>query len=151
MESYLEFLPLAQANKGRKIDTGFRSFNPSIGIPIFERLTDDLKTTFDLKFIFTHQQARQFDLWVKHRLNNGSDWFKIPIGIGGSGIQEQVVHFIEMPQITNQTQLTIEYSARVVVKQLKNSDDDHVSEILDYPSETWITLDLITNFNARRQ
>ncbi|STR94771.1 Uncharacterised protein [Hafnia alvei] len=55
---YPDWLPLAQkSDKSPATDTGFRTDQPLVGAPIFQKLTDDLKTSFSLKWIFTFHTA----------------------------------------------------------------------------------------------
>jgi hypothetical protein len=43
---YPDWLPLAQKGKSPTTDTGFRVDQPTVGAPVFQKLTDDLKTSF---------------------------------------------------------------------------------------------------------
>lgn len=82
---YPDWLSLPQkANKSRTIDAGFRTDQPAVGAPIFQRLTDDLKTTWSLTWIFTLQEDRAFEQWYRspRYLDNGNQWFTMLCNLG---------------------------------------------------------------------
>jgi hypothetical protein len=58
---YPDWLPLAQkASKNMTLDTGFQTDQPAVGPAIFENLTDDLKVTWSLTWIFTLARSAHF-------------------------------------------------------------------------------------------
>jgi hypothetical protein len=61
-----DWLPLAQkASKNMTLDTGFQTDQPAVGPAIFQNLTDDLKVTWSLTWIFTLAQERAFQQWLR--------------------------------------------------------------------------------------
>jgi hypothetical protein len=101
---YPDWLPLAQkASKNMTLDTGFQTDQPAVGPAIFENLTDDLKVTWSLTWIFTLAQERAFQQWLRspNYLNRGLNWFRMNINLGGSGLQLQELHFTQMPVQTS--------------------------------------------------
>lgn len=99
---YPDWLPLAQkSNKNVTSDTGFRTDQPQVGAPIFQKLTDDLKSSFSLTWIFTRDQHRAFYQWLRspNYLDNGNQWFsmRLSTGTGDSGLEVQELHFTAYP------------------------------------------------------
>lgn len=95
---YPDWLPLAQkSDKSPATDTGFRTDQPLVGAPIFQKLTDDLKTSFSLKWIFTFTQHRAFMQWLRspNYLDNCNQWFSMRLnnGTGDTGLEVQELHF----------------------------------------------------------
>lgn len=93
---YPDWLPLAQkASKNMTLDTGFQTDQPAVGPAIFQNLTDDLKVTRSLTWIFTLAEDRAFQQWLRspNYLHGGIYWFRMPINLGGSGLQVQELHF----------------------------------------------------------
>ncbi|MCW2488887.1 hypothetical protein J5069_23700, partial [Candidatus Symbiopectobacterium sp. NZEC127] len=84
--AYPDWLPLAQkSNKNWRRDTGFRTDNPQVGAPIFQKLTDDLKDTMALTWILNRDQHRACTQWLKSAkyLDNCVIWFSMPMSSGG--------------------------------------------------------------------
>lgn len=89
---YPDWLPLAQkASKNMTLDTGFQTDQPAVGPAIFQNLTDDVKVTWSLTWIFTLAEERAFQQWLRspNYLNRGLNWFRMNINLGGSGLQLQ--------------------------------------------------------------
>lgn len=100
---YPDWLPLAQKpGKNMTLDTGFQTDQPSVGPAIFQNLTDDLKVTWSLTWIFTLDQERAFQQWLRspNYLNRGVNWFRMRVNLGGSGLQLQELHFRFRPVST---------------------------------------------------
>lgn len=134
---YPDWLPLAQkSNKNATTDTGFRVDQPQVGAPVFQPLTDDLKTTFSLTWIFDKYQHRAFMQWVRspNYLNNGNQWFTMMIstGTGDTGIEEQEFHFTAYP-IWNQNGSLFTWTGNVVCRELKSSDDGFDDILIELP------------------
>ena len=85
------------------LDTGFQTDQPAVGPAIFENQTDDLKVTRSLTWIFTLAEERAFQQWLRspNYLNRGLNWFRMNINLGGSGLQQQELHFTQMPVQTS--------------------------------------------------
>jgi len=144
---YPDWLPLAQKPKTPKPDTGFRTDLPQVGAPIFQRLTDDLKTGFSLTWIFTRDQHRAFMQWVRSPLylDNGNQWFNMPVGIGSGDngqAEMQELHFIAQPTWT-QSGSIFTWSGDVICRKLNNSDDQYADVIVEFPPGTGGFLDVI--------
>lgn len=144
---YPDWLPLAQKSKTPTTDTGFRTDLPQVGAPIFQKLTDDLKTGFSLTWIFTMAEHRAFMQWLRspNYLDNGNQWFTMPVGIGsGSDGQAEVqeLHFTAWPT-WNQSGSVFTWTGSVVTRKLKNSDDDYDDIIIELPPPWANWLDII--------
>ncbi|HEJ7996885.1 TPA: hypothetical protein SMI16_002314, partial [Serratia liquefaciens] len=116
---YPDWLSLPQkANKSRTIDAGFRTDQPAVGAPIFQRLTDDLKTTWSLNWIFTLQEDRAFEQWYRspRYLDNGNQWFGMLCNLGGSGLQMQELHFVAPPVQTSINGNTTTWTGNVITR-----------------------------------
>lgn len=147
---YPDWLPLAQkANKNRSSDVGFRTDQPAVGAPIYQKLTDDLKTTWTLTWLFQRGEDRAFEQWLRSPkyLDNGNQWFTMPINLGGSGIQVQELHFTAdgYPKQTSDNNGVITWSATVISRGVINSDDDDSDIIVELPPIWWSWLDEIVN------
>lgn len=145
---YPSWLPLAQrASKQMTFDTGFRTDQPAVGAPIFQKLTDDLKTQWSISWIFTLQQERAFQLWLRSPdyLDNCVEWFTMPLDIGGSGLQEQELHFTSYPVQTSINGGTVTWTATVVARELQNSDDEFDDIIIELSPDWYSWLDEVVN------
>lgn len=145
---YPDWLPIAQkANKNATTDTGFRSDQPTVGAPIFQRLTDDLKTTFSLTWLFkSRAEHRAFMQWLRspNYLDNCNQWFIMGIstGAGDTGVEPQELHFTAYPT-WNQSGNTYTWTGNVICRQLQNSDDDYDDVVVELPP-TWASwLDIV--------
>ncbi|MGG4623966.1 hypothetical protein ACLPHD_06290 [Serratia odorifera] len=145
---YPEWLPLAQKpNKNMTLDTPFRADQAAVGPAIYEKFTDDVKATWNLTWLFTREQERAFQLWLRspNYLNNGVQWFTMPINLGGSGLQLQELHFTQPPTQTSDNNGVITWTGTVVARQIKNSDDDFDDIIIEFPPVWWSYLDIALN------
>lgn len=143
---YPDWLPLSQkASKNMTPDTGFQSDSPAVGPVIFQPLTDDLKVTWNVRWIFTLPQARAFQQWLfsPNYLNKGVNWFRMAIDLGGSGVQVQLLHFTQMPVQTSIDGGVVTWEGTVVANHLTNSDDDYDDIIVELPPQWWSWLDII--------
>lgn len=146
--TYPDWLPLAQkANKNPKTDTGFRTETPLVGAPIFQKLTDDLKTSFSLTWIFTRDEHRAFMQWLRspNYLDNGNRWFRMGLdnGTGDSGgVEVQQLHFTEYPT-WSQNGSVFTWSGNVISMPLNNSDDDFDDVIVELPPPWASWLDIV--------
>ncbi|WP_264041556.1 hypothetical protein [Pectobacterium carotovorum] len=144
---YPEWLPLAQkSNKNWTRDTGFRTDNPQVGAPIFQKLTDDLKDTMALTWILNRDQHRAFTQWLKSAkyLDNCVNWFSMPMSTGGgdTGVEVQELHFIDYPQ-WNQSGNVFTWTGNVVCRKVNNSDDEFDDIIVELPAPWGSWLDII--------
>ncbi|WP_368656583.1 hypothetical protein [Pantoea agglomerans] len=144
---YPEWLPLAQkSSKNPTSDTGFRTDQPHVGAPIFQKLTDDLKTSFNLTWVFTAAQHRAFTQWLRspHYLDNCNQWFymRVSTGTGDTGTEVQELHFTAFPT-WNQKGSTFTWTGNVVARELKNSDDEFDDYLIEFPPPWASWLDII--------
>ena len=143
---YPEWLPLAQKGKTPATDTGFRVDSPQVGAPIFQKLTDDLKTTFSLQWIFTAEQHRAFMQWLRSPLylDNCNQWFSMPVGTGTgeTGLEMQELHFMSWPT-WSQSGSVFTWTGDVVARQLHNADDEFADIIIELPDPWAAWLDII--------
>lgn len=145
--AYPDWLPLAQKSKTPKPDTGFRTDLPQVGAPIFQKLTDDLKTGFSLTWIFTRDQHRAFLQWESspNYLDKSNQWFLMPVGIGSGAYGEpemQELHFVARPT-WSQSGSVFTWSGDVICRQLKNSDDDYDDIVVELPPPWASFLDIV--------
>lgn len=140
---YPDWLPLAQrASKNLTQQTPFRSDQPSVGAPIFQKLTTDIAATWSLTWIFTLAEERAFIQWLRspNYLNKCNNWFTMMIDLGGSGLQEQTLHFTDYPVQTSIDGGVVTWTGNVIAKKLNNTMDefDDVLVELDYRWYSWL-------------
>lgn len=143
---YPDWLPLAQKGKSPTTDTGFRLDQPTVGAPVFQKLTDDLKTSFSLTWIFTQDQHRAFMQWLRspNYLDNCNQWFTMPLGTGtgDTGVEVQELHFLSWPS-WSQSGSIFTWSGDVIVRELVNSDDEFDDIIIELPPPWASWLDIV--------
>lgn len=140
---YPDWLPLAQrASKNMTFQTPFRSDQPAVGAPIFQKLTTDIATTWSLTWKFTLAQERAFIQWLRSPsyLNKANNWFTMMVDLGGSGPQEQTLHFTDFPVQTSIDGGVVTWTGNVIAKKLNNTMDefDDVLVELDYRWYGWL-------------
>ncbi|MGT5975033.1 hypothetical protein ACRWUA_14600 [Escherichia coli] len=142
---YPEWFPLPQKpGKAMTFDTGFRTDQPQVGAPIFQKLTDDIKTTWSLKWILTVAQERAFQQWLRspNYLDNCNRWFRMKVNLGGSGLQMQELHFTSYPVQTSIDGSLVTWTGTVIAKKLNNDDDQYGDWIVEIPPQNWGLLDI---------
>lgn len=140
---YPDWLPLAQrASKNLTQQTPFRSDQPAVGAPIFQKLTTDIAATWSLTWVFTLAEERAFIQWLRSPsyLNKANNWFTMMIDLGGSGLQEQTLHFTDYPVQTSIDGGVVTWTGNVIAKKLNNTMDefDDVLVELDYRWYSWL-------------
>lgn len=140
---YPDWLPLAQrASKNLTQQTPFRSDQPAVGTPIFQKLTTDIAATWSLTWKFTLAEERAFIQWLRSPsyLNKCNNWFTMMIDLGGSGLQEQTLHFTDYPVQTSIDGGVVTWTGNVIAKKLNNTMDefDDVLVELDYRWFGWL-------------
>lgn len=92
----------------------------------------------------TLEQDRAFNQWLRspNYLNNGANWFRMPINLGGSGLQVQTLHFIEYPKHSLNGGVAT-WTGSVISNGLANSDDDYDDIIVELPPVWSSWLDVI--------
>lgn len=140
---YPDWLPLAQrASKNLTQQTPFRSDQPAVGAPIFQKLTTDIAATWSLTWVFTLAEERAFIQWLRspNYLNKANNWFTMMIDLGGSGLQEQTLHFTDYPVQTSIDGGVVTWTGNVIAKKLNNTMDefDDVLVELDYRWYSWL-------------
>lgn len=146
--AYPSWLPLAQrASKNMTTQTPFRSDQPAVGAPIFQKLTTDVAVTWSLTWIFTLEQERAFMQWLRSSryLNHCNEWFTMDVDLGGSGRQNQTLHFTDYPTQTSINGSVVTWTGNVIAKTLNNSDDSYDDVIVEYPPNQRLWLDEIVN------
>lgn len=146
--AYPSWLPLAQrASKNMTTQTPFRSDQPAVGAPIFQKLTTDVAVTWSLTWVFTMEQERAFMQWLRSPkyLNKCNEWFTMDVDLGGSGRQNQTLHFTDYPVQTSINGGVVTWTGNVIAKALNNSDDDYDDVIVEYPPNQRLWLDEIVN------
>lgn len=146
--AYPSWLPLAQrASKNMTTQTPFRSDQPAVGAPIFQKLTTDVAVTWSLTWVFTLEQDRAFMQWLRSPkyLNKCNEWFTMDVDLGGSGRQNQTLHFTDYPVQTSINGGIVTWTGNVIAKTLSNSDDGSDDIIVEYPPNQRLWLDEIVN------
>lgn len=145
---YPSWLPLAQrASKNLTFQTPFRKDTPAVGAPIFQKLTTDVAVTWSLTWVFTLEQDRAFMQWLRSPkyLNKCNEWFTMDVDLGGSGRQNQTLHFTDYPVQTSINGGVVTWTGNVIAKTLNNSDDGSDDIIVEYPPSQRLWLDEIVN------
>lgn len=137
--------PPQKANKNMTFDTGFRTDQPQVGPPIFQKLTDDIKTIWNLTWIFTLDEDRAFNQWLRspNYLDNCNRWFRLAINLGGSGQQMQELHFTSFPVQTSIDGNSTKWTGTVICRKLFNEDDEFGDLIVEIPPKDWGLLDIV--------
>ena len=140
---YPSWLPLAQrASKNLTFQTPFRKDTPAVGAPIFQKLTTDVAATWSLTWKFTLAEERAFIQWLRSPsyLNKCNNWFTMMIDLGGSGLQEQTLHFTDYPVQTSIDGGVVTWTGNVIAKKLNNTMDDFDDVLveLDYRWYSWL-------------
>lgn len=140
---YPSWLPLAQrASKNLTFQTPFRQDVPAVGAPIFQKLTTDISSQWSLTWKFTLAEERAFIQWLRSPsyLNKCNNWFTMVIDLGGSGLQEQTLHFTDYPVQTSIDGGVVTWTGNVIAKKLNNTMDefDDVLVELDYRWFGWL-------------
>lgn len=146
--SYPSWLPLAQrASKNLTFQTPFRSDQPAVGAPVFQKLTTDIASTWSLTWKFTRLQERAFLQWLRspNYLNKGNEWFTMNIDLGGSGLQLQTLHFVDYPVQISIDGGVITWTANVIAKKLNNYMDDYDDVLVELDSRWYSWLDEVIN------
>lgn len=78
-------------------------------------------------------------------LNKCNEWFTMDIDLGGSGRQNQTLHFTDYPTQTSINGGVVTWTGSVIAKTLNNSDDDYDDIIVEYPPNQRLWLDEIVN------
>lgn len=147
---YPDWLPLAQrASKNLTFQTPFRADQPAVGAPIFEPMTTDVSSSWSLTWIFTLTQERAFMQWLRspNYLNNCNEWFTMNIDLGGSGLQEQTLHFTSFPVQSSINGAVVTWAGTVVAVNLNNSDDDYDDVLVELSPEWFGILDEVVNMD----
>ena len=145
---YPSWLPLAQrASKNLTFQTPFRSDQPAVGAPIFQKLTTDIAATWSLTWIFTLAEERAFIQWLRspNYLNKVNNWFTMDIDLGGSGLQEQTLHFTDYPVQTSIDGGVVTWTGNVIAKKLNNTMDDFDDVLVELDYRWYGLLDEVIN------
>lgn len=140
---YPDWLPKAQrASKNLTQQTPFRSDQPAVGAPIFQKLTTDISSQWSLTWKFTLAEERAFIQWLRSPsyLNKANNWFTMMIDLGGSGLQEQTLHFTDYPVQTSIDGGVVTWTGNVIAKKLNNTMDEFDDALveLDYRWYSWL-------------
>ncbi|WPJ56431.1 hypothetical protein RCIP0103_00055 [Klebsiella phage RCIP0103] len=145
---YPSWLPLAQrASKNMTTQTPFRSDQPAVGAPIFQKLTTDVAVTWSLTWVLTLRQERAFLQWLRspNYLNHCNEWFTMDIDLGGSGLQNQTLHFTDYPAQTSINGGIVTWTGNVICKNLNNSMDEFDDVLVELDERWYGFLDEVVN------
>ncbi|EEB97712.1 hypothetical protein MPER_02917, partial [Moniliophthora perniciosa FA553] len=103
------------------------------------RLTDDLKTTWSLTWIFTLQEDRAFEQWYRspRYLDNGNQWFTMLCNLGtafrgAAGSNEHQRQYDDVDSERNHP-------------EVYNPDDEFSDVIVELPPYQWGIIDEVVN------
>lgn len=145
---YPSWLPLAQrASKNLTFQTPFRSDQPAVGAPIFQKLTTDVGATWTLTWKFTRNEERAFIQWLRspRYLNHINEWFTMNIDLGGSGVQMQTLHFVDYPVQSSIDGGVITWTGSVIARKINNYMDDYDDVLVELDSRWYGWLDEVIN------
>ncbi|EMI7065512.1 hypothetical protein V6858_004023 [Providencia rettgeri] len=63
--------------------------------------------------------------------------------MGGSGLQEQIVHFVQMPVQTSIVAGVVTWTGSIICRKLNNTDDEFGDLIVELLPEEWGLLDIV--------
>lgn len=145
---YPSWLPLAQkSSKNLTFQTPFRKDTPAVGAPIFQKLTTDVCASWSLTWVFTLRQERAFLQWLRspNYLNKCNEWFTMDIDLGGSGLQNQTLHFTDYPVQTSINGGIVTWTGNVICKNLNNSMDEFDDVLVELDERWYSWLDEVVN------
>lgn len=145
---YPSWLPLAQrASKNLTFQTPFRKDTPAVGAPIFQKLTTDVCASWSLTWVLTLRQERAFLQWLRspNYLNHCNEWFTMDIDIGGSGLQNQTLHFTDYPVQTSINGGIVTWTGNVICKTFNNSMDEFDDVLVELDERWYSWLDEVVN------
>jgi len=145
---YPSWLPLAQrASKNLTMQTPFRSDQPAVGAPIFQKLTTDVAASWTLTWKFTLREEVAFMQWLRSPkyLNKCNEWFTMAIDLGGSGLQVQTLHFTDYPVQSSIDGGVVTWTGNVIAKSLNNTFDEFDDIIVELDPRWYNWLDEIVN------
>lgn len=150
MAAYPSYLRGAiQQGKVRNVAPQFISSQPLAGTPYFQQLTDESPVTWDFRLIFNTFDAMAFDAWFVSTVNNGNDYFDMPIRTE-QGLVDHNVKFLPdgIPNRVTETGGVITYSCSVIARKINRPIDPlFILGIRDagYTSEDLSLLDIAIN------
>lgn len=145
---YPSWLPLAQRpQKNLTMQTPFRSDQPAVGAPIFQKMTTDIAPTWTLTWKLTLKEEAAFMQWLRSPkyLNKCNEWFTMAIDLGGSGLQTQTLHFTDYPVQSSIDGGVVTWTGNVIAKSLNNSFDDFDDIIVELDTRWYSWLDEVVN------
>ncbi|MGZ9674516.1 hypothetical protein, partial [Enterobacter hormaechei] len=96
---------------------------------------------------FTLAEDRAFQQWLRspNYLHGGLYWFRMPINLGGSGLQVQELHFTKdgFPVQTNISGGVVTWTGTVIANHLYNADDEFDDVIVELPPPWPSVLDIV--------
>ncbi len=140
--------PSIKSAKSRSEVVGFRESPVTVGPSFIEPFSDDTPVFYDIQFIFTKDEARAFQSWLRiHRMKTNAPYFNFPLVIEDPNVKAQEARFIldGYPQLTSETNYTFSYSARILVRKIITEDEDNdefifqLSEATGYMADPWLS------------
>lgn len=77
----------------------------------FSKVPSSMKATL----LLTQDQARYFEFFFRHKIDQGTDWFEMPVLIG-AGLETHEIRFTESPSFKMNSNL-FEYSLSLELRQ----------------------------------
>lgn len=85
--------------------------------------------------------------WLRspNYLNKCNEWFTMDIDLGGSGLQNQTLHFTDYPVQTSINGDIVTWTGNVICKTLNNSMDEFDDVLVELDERWYSWLDEVVN------
>jgi hypothetical protein len=147
--------PSIKASKSRDEIVGFRESPVTSGPSLIEPFSDDTPVFYSVQFIFTKDEARAFQSWLRiNRIKTNSPFFNFPLLIEDPNVDTQEARFTldGYPQLVSETNSIFTYSGRILIRKIISEDEAHdgfilqLSEATGYMADPWMSdLDRVLN------
>lgn len=140
--------PSIKASKSRDEVVGFRESPVTSGPSFIEPFSEDTPVFYNVEFIFTKNEARAFQSWLRvNRMKTNAPFFNFPILIEDPNVDTQEARFTldGYPQLRSETNAIFTYSARILIRKIVSEDEAHddfilqLSELTGYMADSWMS------------
>lgn len=122
METYPSAaFPEPKVNHAAEWTSPVRVNDPARGPAFVERVTDDQTYVYDVSWTMTQSQWSLFQNWIFHKVNNGADWFEMPVPLYSDlrgERQNAQVNFMGNQPKARRNGLLINITARLFIRNL---------------------------------
>lgn len=137
MEAYpFDLRTILSASKSRKQAASFTVTDPRRGRPYAQAIGTDTPVVWSVGFLFSRADSIRFQLWFKHKINNGLDEFTMPIKTE-FGIVEHVCQFLPDGLLdTGEAGTLFSYSGTIMARErvIPDGYDDAADIIVSLPN-----------------